>query len=99
MYTLPDGKTTENRLAWAAAWDDVGRAVEAITGWTVKGLDFDVVLKEAQRLGYAEADPSFDIDGIDAALAGLRTRGDVDFPRIRAADFPPPTTITLSFGP
>jgi homoserine dehydrogenase len=27
-----------------------------------KGLDFDVVLKEAQRLGYAEADPTFDIE-------------------------------------
>jgi homoserine dehydrogenase len=32
-----------------------------------KGLDFEVVLKEAQRLGYAEADPTFDIEGIDAA--------------------------------
>ena len=32
-----------------------------------KGLDFDVVLKEAQRLGYAEADPTFDIEGMDAA--------------------------------
>ena len=31
------------------------------------GVDFDVVLKEAQNLGYAEADPSFDIDGVDAA--------------------------------
>ncbi len=31
------------------------------------GRDFDEVLSEAQRLGYAEADPSFDIDGIDAA--------------------------------
>ena len=31
------------------------------------GRDFDDVLKEAQDLGYAEADPSFDIDGIDAA--------------------------------
>jgi homoserine dehydrogenase len=30
-------------------------------------LDFDVALKEAQRLGYAEADPTFDIEGIDAA--------------------------------
>jgi homoserine dehydrogenase len=30
-------------------------------------LDFDVVLREAQRLGYAEADPTFDIEGIDAA--------------------------------
>ena len=32
-----------------------------------KGLDFDVVLKEAQALGYAEADPTFDIEGVDAA--------------------------------
>ena len=32
-----------------------------------KGLDFDVVLKEAQRLGYAETDPTFDIEGVDAA--------------------------------
>jgi homoserine dehydrogenase len=31
------------------------------------GRDFAAVLKEAQALGYAEADPSFDIDGIDAA--------------------------------
>ncbi len=32
-----------------------------------KGLDFDVVLKKAQELGYAEADPTFDIEGVDAA--------------------------------
>lgn len=32
-----------------------------------KGLDFSVVLAEAQRLGYAEADPTFDIEGVDAA--------------------------------
>ncbi|ABM37539.1 homoserine dehydrogenase [Polaromonas naphthalenivorans CJ2] len=32
-----------------------------------KGLDFGVVLKEAQKLGYAEADPTFDIEGVDAA--------------------------------
>jgi homoserine dehydrogenase len=32
-----------------------------------EGLDFAVVLADAQRLGYAEADPSFDIDGVDAA--------------------------------
>ncbi|GAA4767472.1 homoserine dehydrogenase [Stakelama sediminis] len=31
------------------------------------GSDFDAVLSEAQALGYAEADPSFDIDGVDAA--------------------------------
>ena len=32
-----------------------------------KSLDFDVVLKQAQALGYAEADPTFDIEGVDAA--------------------------------
>ena len=32
-----------------------------------KGAGFDEALKEAQRLGYAEADPTFDIEGIDAA--------------------------------
>ncbi len=32
-----------------------------------KGLDFDAALKDAQRLGYAEADPTFDIEGVDAA--------------------------------
>jgi len=31
------------------------------------GEDFDVVLERAQKLGYAEADPTFDVDGIDAA--------------------------------
>ena len=32
-----------------------------------KGLDFGAVLKQAQALGYAEADPTFDIEGVDAA--------------------------------
>ena len=32
-----------------------------------EGADFDTVLAEAQRLGYAEADPSADVDGVDAA--------------------------------
>lgn len=32
-----------------------------------KGRDFESVLKEAQALGYAEADPTFDVEGIDAA--------------------------------
>jgi len=48
------------------------------------GSDFDAVLAEAQRLGYAEADPSFDIDGIDAAhklaiLSSLAFGTAVDF--------------------
>jgi homoserine dehydrogenase len=38
-----------------------------LTEMRMKGLPFDAVLKTAQELGYAEADPSFDIDGVDAA--------------------------------
>jgi homoserine dehydrogenase len=38
-----------------------------LTQMTELGRDFADVLADAQRLGYAEADPSFDVDGIDAA--------------------------------
>jgi len=38
-----------------------------LTEMREKGRDFDDVLKEAQALGYAEADPTFDVEGIDAA--------------------------------
>ncbi|MGB0683526.1 MAG: homoserine dehydrogenase [Magnetovibrionaceae bacterium] len=38
-----------------------------LTNMRETGRDFDVILKEAQELGYAEADPSFDVDGVDAA--------------------------------
>jgi homoserine dehydrogenase len=52
-----------------------------------EGRDFDAVLAEAQALGYAEADPSFDIDGIDAAhklsiLASLSFGTRLDFKSI-----------------
>ncbi|HEY9163228.1 MAG TPA: homoserine dehydrogenase [Magnetovibrio sp.] len=38
-----------------------------LTTMREEGRDFDEVLKDAQDLGYAEADPSFDIDGVDTA--------------------------------
>ncbi len=44
-----------------------GTANYILTTMQKDGRDFDAVLKEAQELGYAEADPSFDVDGIDTA--------------------------------
>ena len=44
-----------------------GTANYILTKMTDEGLEFDRVLKEAQEKGYAEADPTFDVDGIDSA--------------------------------
>ncbi|WP_395137403.1 homoserine dehydrogenase [Schlegelella aquatica] len=57
---------TANRIQWIAGIIN-GTTNFILSEMRSKGLDFDVVLKEAQRLGYAEADPTFDIEGIDAA--------------------------------
>ncbi len=55
-----------NRIEWIAGIIN-GTTNFILSEMRDKGLDFDTVLKEAQRLGYAEADPTFDIEGIDAA--------------------------------
>ncbi len=55
-----------NRIEWVAGIIN-GTTNFILSEMRDKGLDFDVVLKEAQRLGYAEADPTFDIEGVDAA--------------------------------
>jgi homoserine dehydrogenase len=57
---------TANRIEWIAGIIN-GTCNYILSEMRDKGLAFDVVLAEAQRLGYAEADPAFDIDGIDAA--------------------------------
>ena len=57
---------TANRIEWIAGIIN-GTTNFILSEMRAKGLDFGVVLKEAQRLGYAEADPTFDIEGIDAA--------------------------------
>jgi homoserine dehydrogenase len=44
-----------------------GTANYILTKMAAEGLDFDTVLKEAQDMGYAEADPTFDIEGHDTA--------------------------------
>jgi len=55
-----------NRIKWIAGIIN-GTGNFILTEMRDKGRDFDDVLKEAQALGYAEADPTFDVEGIDAA--------------------------------
>ena len=60
-----------------------------LTTMEAEGRDFDAVLADAQALGYAEADPAFDVDGIDAAhklsiLASLCFGTRIDFPAVAA---------------
>ena len=57
---------TANRIEWIAGIIN-GTSNFILSEMRDKGLAFDTVLKEAQRLGYAETDPTFDIEGIDAA--------------------------------
>ncbi|AVO48300.1 homoserine dehydrogenase [Melaminivora suipulveris] len=57
---------TANRIQWIAGIIN-GTTNFILSEMRDKGLDFGVVLKEAQALGYAEADPTFDIEGVDAA--------------------------------
>ncbi|HYM47127.1 MAG TPA: homoserine dehydrogenase, partial [Burkholderiaceae bacterium] len=57
---------TANRIEWIAGIIN-GTSNFILSEMRAKGLAFDTALKEAQRLGYAEADPTFDVEGIDAA--------------------------------
>ena len=57
---------TANRIEWIAGIIN-GTSNFILSEMRSKGKSFDEVLKEAQTLGYAEADPTFDIEGIDAA--------------------------------
>jgi homoserine dehydrogenase len=55
-----------NQIQWAAGIIN-GTGNFILSEMREKGRNFDDVLKEAQELGYAEADPTFDVEGIDAA--------------------------------
>jgi homoserine dehydrogenase len=65
IKTLREG-LAGNRIEWLAGIIN-GTGNFILTEMRDKGRDFDDVLAEAQRLGYAEADPTFDVEGIDAA--------------------------------
>ncbi|MGB3836378.1 homoserine dehydrogenase [Castellaniella sp.] len=57
---------TANRIQWVAGIIN-GTTNFILSEMRQRGLPFETVLAEAQRLGYAEADPTFDIEGVDAA--------------------------------
>ena len=57
---------TANRIEWIAGIIN-GTTNFILSEMRAKGIDFATALADAQRLGYAEADPSFDINGTDAA--------------------------------
>ena len=67
------------------------------------GRDFDVVLAEAQAAGYAEADPTFDVDGIDAAhklavLTGAAFGAKVDFAGVHVEGIRRVTSMDIQFA-
>ncbi len=57
---------TANRIEWIAGIIN-GTSNFILSEMRAKGAPFAAVLAEAQARGYAEADPTFDVDGIDAA--------------------------------
>ena len=57
---------TGNRIEWLAGIIN-GTTNYILSEMRDKGLSFEAALADAQRLGYAEADPTFDIEGVDAA--------------------------------
>ena len=65
IKSLREGLTA-NRIQWVAGIIN-GTTNFILTEMREKGLSFEAALQEAQALGYAEADPTFDIQGVDAA--------------------------------
>ena len=65
IKSLREGLTA-NRIEWIAGIVN-GTSNFILSEMRAKGAAFDDVLEEAQRLGFAEADPTFDIEGVDAA--------------------------------
>ncbi len=74
-----------------------------LTQMQESGRDFQSVLEEAQGLGYAEADPSFDIDGVDAAhklaiLTSLAFNCPVDFSAVHVEGIRHVTALDIAFA-
>jgi homoserine dehydrogenase len=74
-----------------------------LTKMTEEGSDFAPVLKEAQELGYAEADPTFDIEGVDTAhkialLSALCFGTTVDFEQVYTEGISNITAVDIQFA-
>jgi homoserine dehydrogenase len=74
-----------------------------LTNMRETGKSFADVLAEAQRLGYAEADPAFDVDGIDAAhklaiLASLAFGCEVDFKSVHTEGIRDISAVDIQFA-
>ncbi len=65
IKTIREGLAA-NRIEWLAGIIN-GTTNFILTEMEEKGAEFSAVLKQAQELGYAEADPTFDVEGVDAA--------------------------------
>lgn len=65
IKSLREGLTA-NRIEWIAGIIN-GTSNFILSEMRERGASFEAVLKEAQRRGYAEADPTFDVEGVDAA--------------------------------
>jgi homoserine dehydrogenase len=65
LRSLKEGLSSERILEISGIVN--GTCNYILSRMTADGAPFDAVLAEAQRLGYAEADPTFDVDGLDAA--------------------------------
>ncbi|HTL71460.1 MAG TPA: homoserine dehydrogenase [Candidatus Eisenbacteria bacterium] len=74
-----------------------------LTGMSTKGLDFKTALADAQKRGYAERDPRFDIEGIDSAhklavLARLAFRAEVPFKRIHVEGISKLSALDIAYA-
>ena len=74
-----------------------------LTDMASSGREFHEILQEAQELGYAEADPSFDVDGIDAAhklaiLAAVAFGHEVDFENVYVEGIRHVSPIDIEFA-
>ncbi|HEX7557679.1 MAG TPA: homoserine dehydrogenase [Usitatibacter sp.] len=93
---------TANRIEWIAGIIN-GTCNYILSEMRDKGLPFDMVLAEAQRLGYAEADPAIDVEGVDAAhkltiLAAIAFGIPMQFDKVYVEGITKLTAIDLKYA-